>query len=108
MEITDMVEKPKVEKAPSNLAISGRYILQSEIFEFLEATKKDHSGEIQLTHALKCMLSSTKTYGCKSTGLRFDCGNPLGFLEANIEFGLRDKSIGPSTKQFIKDLAKRL
>ncbi len=108
MEITDMVEKPKAGQAPSNLSIIGRYILQPQVFKFLEETKKDHNGEIQLTDALRRMVSTTPTYGCKSEGIRFDCGNPLGFLEANIEFGIRDKIIGPSTKQFIKDLAKKL
>ncbi|MDF3046915.1 MAG: helicase [Candidatus Midichloriaceae bacterium] len=105
MEIIDMVEKPKPEVAPSNLAIIGRYILQPEIFEYLEVTKKDVSGEIQLTDALKLMLKSTPTYGCKSTGKRFDCGAQLGFLEANIHFALQDDLIGENAKQLIKGLA---
>ncbi len=108
MEITDMVEKPALGTAPSNLSIIGRYILQPEIFEVLEATKKDSGGEIQLTDALKRMIPTTPTYGYKSEGSRFDCGNPLGFLEANIEFGLRDKAIGDGTKELIKHLAKTL
>lgn len=106
--ICDMVEKPAVGQAPSNLSISGRYILQPEIFEVLEQTKKDSSGEIQLTDALKAMLKTTPTYGYKFSGQRFDCGSHYGFLEANIEFGLKNNEIGEDVKKLIINLASKL
>jgi UTP--glucose-1-phosphate uridylyltransferase len=108
MEITDMVEKPQPNAAPSNFSIIGRYVLQPTIFEFLKVANKDHGGEIQLTDALKQMIASTPTYGYRSEGKRFDCGNPLGFLEANIEFALRYKDTQEDAKNLIKRLAKTL
>ena len=106
--ITDMIEKPSIDKAPSNLSIAGRYILQSSIFDVLSQTAKDANGEIQLTDALQQMIKTTKTWGYKFDAQRFDCGSQLGFLKANIEYSLTDKNIGNDLKDFIKNLAKRL
>lgn len=88
LKIKGMVEKPKPEDAPSNLSITGRYILQPEILDLLAEGKKTTGGEIQLTDAMAKMLSSSDFYGLKFEGKRFDCGNRLGFLEANIAYSL--------------------
>lgn len=84
----NVVEKPKPEVAPSNLAIVGRYILQPEIFSVLEGQAHGAGGEIQLTDAINTMAANTATHGLRFEGKRFDCGNRLGFVEANIAFGL--------------------
>ncbi|MCH2038810.1 MAG: UTP--glucose-1-phosphate uridylyltransferase GalU, partial [Rickettsiales bacterium] len=87
--IDKMVEKPKIQDAPSNLALIGRYILQPEIFTFLENQKRGSGGEIQLTDSMQSMLDDDgRFYGVVSSGNRYDCGNRIGFLEANIAFSL--------------------
>lgn len=84
-----MVEKPKPENAPSNLSITGRYILNSRIFEYLDRGRASVGGEIQLTDSMLDMLKDgADFYGLEFEGLRFDCGNRLGFLEANIAYAL--------------------
>lgn len=108
MKITDMVEKPDPKDAPSNISIVGRYILEPEIFDFLEKTPSGRGGEIQLTDAMKAMISSCDTFGYRFQGKRLDCGNHLGFLEANIEFALRDPMLRDQAKAFIKNIAKTL
>jgi UTP--glucose-1-phosphate uridylyltransferase len=90
--INNMVEKPDPKDAPSNLAITGRYILHSNIFKYLEKTTPGRNGEIQLTDAMNNMAKDTEFYGVKFTGPRFDCGNPLGFLEANIAYAFEEKN----------------
>jgi UTP--glucose-1-phosphate uridylyltransferase len=86
--ITRMVEKPKREEAPSNLTITGRYVLQPEIFSVLAAQKRGAGGEIQLTDGMAGLLKSQAFYGVKFKGERHDCGSKAGFLRANIAFGL--------------------
>jgi UTP--glucose-1-phosphate uridylyltransferase len=108
MKITDMVEKPEPKDAPSNISIVGRYILEPEIFEFLEKTPSGRGGEIQLTDAIKSMIPTCDTFGYRFKGKRLDCGNHIGFLEANIEFGLRDPLISEHAKTLIKNIAKDL
>lgn len=108
VKIEDMVEKPAPGVAPSNIAIVGRYILHSDVFGYLETTQKGSGGEIQLTDALKVMLPSHEFYGHRFEGKRFDCGNTLGFLQANLELGLADKQIGEQMSQYIKKLAANL
>ncbi len=100
--ITDMIEKPQPEIAPSNLAITGRYILQPEIFEFLSKFEIGSGGEIQLTDAMKAMCKKHPFYYKKIDELRFDCGNVLGYLEANIAFALANKAIEQDVKKIIK------
>ncbi|MFI4955243.1 MAG: UTP--glucose-1-phosphate uridylyltransferase GalU [Gammaproteobacteria bacterium] len=107
MKIIDMVEKPKPAEAPSNTSIVGRYILEPEIFEHLAKTQKGANGEIQLTDGIKSMLGTTETYGYRFAGKRMDCGNQLGFLEANIEFAMRDENYGEQAKKLVKHLAER-
>jgi UTP--glucose-1-phosphate uridylyltransferase len=86
--ITRMVEKPKREEAPSNLIITGRYVLQPEIFDLLGAQKRGAGGEIQLTDAMIELASRQKFYGLKFEGASFDCGSKVGFLAANVAFAL--------------------
>lgn len=91
--ITDMVEKPDAKDAPSNLAINGRYILQPEIFKYLENCAAGSGGEIQLTDAMKAMAKNLPFYAQEYKGQRFDCGSVIGYLEANIAYGLQDPII---------------
>lgn len=83
-----VVEKPQPQDAPSNLAIIGRYVLQPEIFDILGHQERGAGGEIQLTDAINTMAASTPTHGFRFEGKRFDCGNRLGFIEANLAFAL--------------------
>lgn len=88
LKVSDMIEKPKPEEAPSNTAIVGRYILQPEIFDYLDKGRIGAGGEIQLTDAMKELMSKQPFYGVRYAENRFDCGNPLGYLEANIGYAL--------------------
>ena len=93
--ITEMVEKPPREKAPSNLSITGRYILQPEIFDILERQERGAGGEIQLTDSMIELARSQPFYGLKFKGRSFDCGSKLGFLSANVAYALQREDIGP-------------
>ncbi len=102
--IRNMVEKPKPEDAPSNLAIIGRYILTPEIFQCVEAIEPGSGGEIQLTDALKYMLRNRPIYGLKFEGKRYDAGDKLGFLKATVEFALERHDLGGPFREYIKGL----
>ena len=102
--IRDMVEKPAPEKAPSNLAIIGRYLLPPEIFEILEETPPEVGGEIQLTSALKTLLSRRPIDGYLFEGKRYDAGDKLGFLKATVEFALKRDDLGGPFKTYLKGL----
>jgi UTP--glucose-1-phosphate uridylyltransferase len=91
--IIDMVEKPEIDKAPSNLAINGRYILQPEIFNYLGKKKIGAGNEIQLTDAMKEMSKKLPFYHQKYQGERFDCGNVAGYIEANLSFAMKDPEL---------------
>lgn len=104
--IIDMVEKPKPENAPSNLAISGRYILQPQIFEYLAKAKAGSGGEIQLTDAMREMAKDYPYYYKTYDGIRFDCGNVIGYLEANIAYALENSEIKDDVKNIIKKYSK--
>ncbi len=104
VEITDMVEKPSPEKAPSNLAIIGRYLLPPEIFDILEDTRSDVGGEIQLTSALKTLLARGPIDGLLFEGRRYDAGDKLGFLKATVEFALKRDDLGGPFKQYLQGL----
>ncbi len=99
-----MVEKPDPKKAPSNLSITGRYILQPAIFKHLDKAIGNYQGdgEIQITDAMSKMLKTEKFYAYKFSGLRFDCGARLGFLEANIAYALEDKAMKKDIKKMLK------
>ncbi len=102
--ITDMVEKPSPETAPSNLAIIGRYILTPDIFTHLKGLKPGKGGEIQLTDGLKSLLKKRQIYGYLFNGKRYDAGSKLGFLQATVELGLRHPELSGDFKKYLKDL----
>ena len=104
MVINDIVEKPSAEKAPSDIAVCGRYILNSTIFEFLEKTDADSSNEIQLTDAIKSMLSKEKVLATLYEGEKFDCGSKKGFVEATIAISLRDDDLKSDITRFIQNI----
>lgn len=101
-QIIDMVEKPDPKDAPSNLAITGRYILQPEIFEYLSKFEVGSGGEIQLTDAMRNMCKKHPFYYKKLDEKRYDCGNVLGYLDANIAFALNDEKISADVKELLK------
>jgi UTP--glucose-1-phosphate uridylyltransferase len=103
-EITQMVEKPKREEAPSNLAITGRYILQPDIFSLLADQTRGAGGEIQLTDAMIRLAARQPFYGLKFEGRSFDCGSKIGFLTANIAYALEREDIAPALRAEIRML----
>lgn len=108
VKIDDMVEKPKPEDAPSNLAIIGRYILTPRIFDFLGKKKKGAGGEIQLTDAMRSLLKEQPIYGYKFKGQRFDCGDKVGFQMANLAFALERPDMKDRLLNFIKKIQQDL
>ena len=104
IEVKGIVEKPIANEAPSNIAVCGRYILNSSIFNYLDEVNPDKSGEIQLTDAIKLMLEKEKVIACNYQGEKFDCGSKLGFVEATLAISLRDNDIGHEIKNLIKKL----
>ena len=103
-EITGMVEKPKPGKAPSNLIISGRYILQPEIFQILEMVDKGAGGEVQLTDGMIQLARTQPFHGVLFDGATYDCGSRLGFLTANVAFALGRPDIGPGLREELRKL----
>jgi UTP--glucose-1-phosphate uridylyltransferase len=99
--ITEMVEKPPREKAPSNLIITGRYILQPEIFDILETQTGGAGGEIQITDSMIKLAQRQPFYGLKFNGRSFDCGSKIGFLTANIAYALERPDLGPALRSEI-------
>jgi UTP--glucose-1-phosphate uridylyltransferase len=102
--IRDMVEKPRAEEAPSDLAIIGRYILTPDIFEALETTPRDGGGEIQLTNGLRRLKELRTLYGYRFEGVRHDAGNKLGFLKATVEFALKRDDLGAPFREYLRSL----
>lgn len=102
--VHDMVEKPPVEASPSNLSIVGRYVLPPTVFELLKTTGKGAGGEIQLTDALLQLLEQTRMQALMMRGRSFDCGNKLGYLQANLVMGLQDDSISADMMMFVSKL----
>jgi UTP--glucose-1-phosphate uridylyltransferase len=100
--ITSIVEKPAPEDAPSNLAVVGRYVLSHEIFDILSKTKSGAGNEIQLTDAIAELASGSGVFASRFHGERYDCGGKLGYLKANIDFGLRDESLKKDLSAFLK------
>jgi UTP--glucose-1-phosphate uridylyltransferase len=103
-EITEMVEKPSRDDAPSNLIITGRYILQPEIFAILAKQQSGAGGEIQLTDAMIALAKSQPFYGFKFDGKSFDCGSKIGFLTANVAYALARDDIAPAFRAEIEQL----
>lgn len=103
-EVEDMVEKPGPGEAPSNLAIIGRYVLTPAIFPALEETGRGSGGEIQLTDGLRRLLGNERVLACKFRGRRLDAGDKLGFLQATVEFALRNEELGPAFGAWLRSL----
>ena len=104
IKIDDIVEKPPANEAPSDLAVCGRYILNGSIFEHLKVTEQDRTGEIQLTDAIKSLLSEEEIFASIFDGKKYDCGSKEGFIHANIALALEDKSIAETIKTIIKEI----
>jgi UTP--glucose-1-phosphate uridylyltransferase len=102
--ITDLVEKPPRDQAPSDLAIVGRYILTPDIFAALHETGRDKSGEIQLTNGMRQLLKQRPLYAVVIDGVRHDTGNNLGFVKANVYFGLKRAEIADALREYLRDL----
>ena len=103
-EVTDLVEKPKFEDAPSNLAVIGRYILTPRVFDILSKTPFGKGGELQLTDGLKGLLKEEKLYGLVFEGKRHDTGDKLGFLKATVEFALKRPDLKDDFSKWLKAL----
>ena len=101
-EVLDTVEKPKPEDAPSNLAIIGRYVLTPDIFPILEKQEPGKGGEIQLTDAIRKLLSKEAVYGCRFEGTRHDCGDKFGFLKATVDMALKRQEFNGKFKSFLR------
>jgi UTP--glucose-1-phosphate uridylyltransferase len=102
--VTDLVEKPAPEEAPSDLAIIGRYILTPEVFRHLEATRPGRNGEIQLTDGLRALLQEQGIYAYRFEGTRYDTGDKLGFLKATVEHALRRPDLGEAFRAYLEGL----
>ncbi|NME94492.1 UTP--glucose-1-phosphate uridylyltransferase GalU [Clostridium cochlearium] len=106
--VKGLVEKPKVEEAPSNIAILGRYIITPKIFEMLSTIKPGKGGEIQLTDALRELASKEAIYAYNFEGRRYDVGDKLGFLQATIEFALRKEEIKDEFEKYLLGIADNI
>jgi UTP--glucose-1-phosphate uridylyltransferase len=106
-QVVDLVEKPAPEDAPSDLAIIGRYVLTSDIFPALAATRRDRTGEIQLTNGLRDLLKKRPIYAVEVKGTRHDTGNKLGFLKAMVYFAMRRPDLAKEFGEYLSDLDLR-
>lgn len=104
--VKDMIEKPNIEEAPSNIAILGRYIITPAIFEILENQSPGKGGEIQLTDALKTLASHEAIYAYNFEGRRYDVGDKLGFLEATIDFALKRDNLKDGLMNYMQNIVK--
>ena len=102
--VKDLVEKPKVEEAPSNIAILGRYIITPQIFDILSETKPGKGGEIQLTDALRTLIQHEAMYAYSFEGRRYDVGDKLGFLQASVEFALKREDLKYPFMKYLLEL----
>ena len=105
--VIDMLEKPDVDKAPSNLAITGRYVLSADIWDLLEKTMPGAGDEIQLTDAIATLMQQETVEAYCMVGKAHDCGNKLGYMNAFVEYGLRDPSNGAAFKKTIVELLEQ-
>ena len=99
---TQFVEKPKLEEAPSRLAVSARYVLSPAIFKYLDQTKPGKGGELQLTDAMAAMMACEPLFGLRFDGQRHDIGNKLDFIKANVHFGLQHPDVGGALREWLK------
>jgi len=105
-QVNDLVEKPAIGEAPSTMAILGRYIITPAIFDILEHTGKGAGGEIQLTDGLKTLATMEKMFAYDFIGERYDVGDKLGFLQATVEFGLKNEELGIHFREYLETLMK--
>jgi UTP--glucose-1-phosphate uridylyltransferase len=103
-QIKNLIEKPALQQAPSNMGIIGRYVLTPDIFDCLKATNPGHKGEIQLTDALKILLTKQNMFAYKIKGKRYDIGNKLGFLKATIELALQREDLKDDVRNYLKQI----
>jgi UTP--glucose-1-phosphate uridylyltransferase len=106
--VRKIVEKPKPENAPSNLAVVGRYILTGKIFDKLQKVGRGAGGEIQLTDGIADLLADEPVYAYEFEGKRYDCGSKLGYLQANVEFALKHPALGPRFRSYLATLAPQV
>ena len=102
LRVRDLVEKPPVEEAPSDLAIIGRYVLTGDVMAHLAKLENGAGGEVQLTDAMAKMIGHVPFHGLRYEGERFDCGDKVGFLEAQVAFALQRQDLGPAVRTFLK------
>lgn len=102
-EILGLIEKPSIEKAPSNMAVVGRYIIEPSVFKELEKQNRGTSNEIQLTDAIANRIGKSHCYGYKFTNDRFDCGSKLGFIQANIKLSIERDDLSEKLKSWLKE-----
>jgi UTP--glucose-1-phosphate uridylyltransferase len=102
--IEDLVEKPKREEAPSNLIVTGRYLLPPEIFDYLERTPPGRGGEIQLTDGMRLLAKEKGLWAYRYEGVSYDAGDKFGFLKATVELGLRHSELGAAFRNYLKSL----
>ena len=108
VEVTGLVEKPKPEDAPSNLSIIGRYVLTADVMPFLAMLERGAGNEVQLTDAMAKMIGHVPFHGLRYEGKRFDCGDKIGYLEAQIAFALERADLGPAVREFLKQYCECL
>lgn len=106
LKVSDMIEKPELSEAPSNIAVLGRYIISSTVFELLEHTAPGKGGEVQLTDALKQLAMVEPVWAYCFEGKRYDVGDKLGFLKATVEFALRRPDLGGPFRSYLEELMK--
>ena len=107
VDVSDIVEKPSPEEAPSDLGVMGRYVLTPRIFDSIANTKPGRGGEIQLTDAIKGLLPDEKVYGYTFSDGRFDAGNKIDFLKATVEFALERDDLGADLMAFLREVVRR-
>ena len=108
MHVSNMVEKPSLEEAPSRMAVLGRYIISPAIFDILGTTQPGKGGEIQLTDALKILAQREEVYAYDFEGKRYDLGDKLGFLQATVEFALRRSDLGAPFRAYLKEFVETI
>jgi UTP--glucose-1-phosphate uridylyltransferase len=104
VKVNFLVEKPRLEDAPSNLAVAGRYVLTPDIFDLLEETKPGVGGEIQLTDAMQVQAQAGHCYGLRFSGVRYDTGTPLGLLTSSIAYALKRPEIAPGLRDYMRQV----
>lgn len=106
--VKDIIEKPSIKEAPSNLAIAGRYVLTPDIFDHIKEVTPDQGREVQLTDAIRTMIQNRPMFGLLLEGRRCDIGNKEGFIKTNIEFALKRNDMAQNLRQYIKQLAQNM